>query len=358
MVLPMTSDNKTNNTTRRAVEAVEFPTGWADYDENEICRSCGKEGQSCGCPLGWPSMETAIIERYDYWKLLITDALALDKLEEFTRPVTAAPTSKQPAILTRDDGESLVYASKVSSLYGEPSGGKSWLGLMIAIEAIKKGGRAVWWDAEDKAQTVHQRALVLGGVKEVTDPNFMYLEPSVVDDKDAFDAAIQWIGRGGPFSVVVVDAVESHGCPSDGSPINEWWESHVKPWRSTDCAVVLLDHVPKRRQDRPKGGIGSVHKCRDWTGAGIRISGNPWTKRESGALNLYPQKDRHGDIPGNPTTPAAVIVGDYWALPDGESAFKVAIEAPKATGGDTLEIRVLEALGEHGPVTGQNELRP
>ena len=67
----------------------------------------------------------------------------------YTRRVTPAPPGKHPAILTRSDGETVVYAGKVSSIYGEPSGGKSWIGLMVAIEAIRKGGRAMWWDAED-----------------------------------------------------------------------------------------------------------------------------------------------------------------------------------------------------------------
>ena len=194
-----------------------------------------------------------------------------------------------------------------------------------------------------------------GGVAEVTGTDFLWLDPGVVDAQEAFDAAIQWIGRGGPFSVVVVDAVESHGCPSDGSPINEWWESHVSPWRSTECAVVLLDHVPKRRQDRPKGGIGSVHKLSRLDGAGLRVSGAPWTKREPGALHLYPEKDRPGDIPGNPTTPAAVVVGDYWSV-GGERAFKATIEAPKKEISDTLPGEILAAFGERGSVTGQRAL--
>ena len=216
------------------------------------------------------------------------------QLEQHTRPITAVPAARQPSILERADGETLIYAGKVTSVYGEPSGGKSWIGLMTAIESIRKGGRAIWWDAEDKPQTIYQRAAVLGGIAEVTGSDFLWLDPGVVDAQDAFDAAIQWIGRGGPFSVVVVDAVESHGCPSDGSPINEWWESHVSPWRSTDCAVLLLDHVPKRRQDRPKGGIGSVHKLSRLDGAGLRVSGAPWTKREPGALHLYPEKGPTG----------------------------------------------------------------
>ena len=195
----------------------------------------------------------------------------------------------------------------------------------------------------------------MGGVKEVTGPDFMWLDPAVVEESDAMDSAVKWIGKGGEFSVVVVDAVESHGCPSDGAPINAWYATHVDPWRSTECAVVLLDHVPKQRKDRPKGGIGSTHKQSRLDGAGLRVSGQAWTKKEGGSLNIYPEKDREGDVPGNPTTVGATIVGDYQTI-NGELAFKVTIETPKKDVSDELPGKILVAIAERGSVTGQRAL--
>ena len=60
--------------------------------------------------------------------------------EKLDLPVTDAPIERRPAILSRDDGESVLYAGRFSSLHGEPGCGKSWLALIAAGEAIRKGG--------------------------------------------------------------------------------------------------------------------------------------------------------------------------------------------------------------------------
>ena len=94
------------------------------------------------------------------------DAADFDAL---TPEVVLTETEKLPALWKRDDGETLLYAQRVNGLYGEPSVGKSWLALMVALSAIKKGGNVLWLDFEDKPNTLARRAALLGGLQHVTD---------------------------------------------------------------------------------------------------------------------------------------------------------------------------------------------
>ena len=60
------------------------------------------------------------------------EALRVDMSGE----VDLSPT---PAILETVDGTPVLYAGKVTWLYGEPSSGKSWVSIMAANEAVLTG---------------------------------------------------------------------------------------------------------------------------------------------------------------------------------------------------------------------------
>ena len=62
-----------------------------------------------------------------------------------------------PALLTRSDGETLLYAGKVNTVFGEPGMSKTWIAIKAAIEAIEHAGRVLWWDFEDKPDTLFRR---------------------------------------------------------------------------------------------------------------------------------------------------------------------------------------------------------
>ena len=48
-----------------------------------------------------------------------------------------------PPILSRSDGATLIPEGKLSSIYGLPSTGKSWVAVMVAVSVARSGGRAV-----------------------------------------------------------------------------------------------------------------------------------------------------------------------------------------------------------------------
>ena len=238
---------------------------------------------------------------------------------------------------------------------------------MAALSAIRRGYKVVWWDFEDKPETLAARAAVLGGLDLATDPcKLMYLTPAVIEDPEALTHAITWLGDG----LLVLDAAESAGCASDGSSVTEWFTKHITPWRTT-CAdeegnggatVLLIDHVPKRPQGRPRGPIGSQHKLARVDGCALKIApsagGAIWTKRDPGTIYAVVDKDRPGDLPARGQI-AAVIHGSY----DHEGAFKATISSPSEAahegGEDTLQDELLRALAAKGPegVVGARALR-
>ena len=303
----------------------------------------------------------------DYWvhrragQLLHDDApqaVETDGLDAYTASFDfEAQTARLPAIMERSDNETLLYAGKLNSIFGIPGAGKSWVAAIAIDCAVALGGNVIYWDFEDSPQTFKRRTMMLGFDPLQHPDAFKYLKPPLANNPTAIAEAQSWL-QGAPdpvFSLVVIDSAESAGCPSDGADVAPWFESHVQPWRDADAGVLLLDHVPKQREDRPRGAIGSQHKLARIDGAALAVSGAPWTKRTGGYITLTLHKDRGGDLPVPHGKHAAVIKGTYT---DGH-AFGYTIEAAEEADDEDLNSTLLEALVDKGRdgVTGKRAMR-
>ena len=253
----------------------------------------------------------------------------------------------------RSDGEPLLYAGKLSSIYGVPNSGKTWVALMIAKEATAQGVNVLWLDFEDKPETVIRRAEVLG-YRDVLGPCFKYGLPSLMTDPIAVNEARSWLRSGKLGGLVIIDAAESAGCPSDGADVGPWFKSAVTPFRDNGAGVLVLDHIPKRREDRADGAIGSQHKLAKVDGVALLIAGKPWTARDGGKVTLTVQKDRHGQLPAPSGKKVAVIAGAWQ-----DGAFAYSVDPPtSADMGIDIPTRIFEVLdGAPDGITGQRQLR-
>ena len=235
----------------------------------------------------------------------------LDQLTHtFADAIDLTPT---PAILDRrhGDGGMVLPAQKLNWIYGLPGSGKSFLGEIGVQEAVLRGGRSLYLDYEDTARTFHERAAILGFDPKAHSDSFRYIHGGLADAPLATAEALEWLaGASDPtMNLVVVDAAESSGCPSDGSDVNPWLARMVRPWRDHDHGVSILDHIPKRSEDRPDGPIGSQRKLAAPDGISLLVSGYCWTKSKSGRLSLLNHKDRTGNYAKNQIV--AVVIGEW-----------------------------------------------
>ena len=266
-----------------------------------------------------------------------------------------------PAVMERSDGETLLYSGKLNSVFGTPGCGKSWVAIIAIPIATVRGGNVMLLDFEDSKQTFKRRAVMLGFDPEAYAETFRYPNPAMMGSKAAIAQAQEWlVSASEPTqSLVVIDAAESAGCPSDGAPVAPWFKSHVEPWREVGAGVLIVDHIPKRAEDRPRGAIGSTHKLSRIDGAALMVSGAPWTKKANGKIFLTVHKDRGGDLPAPVGKCVAVIEGTYKGA-DESRAFAYAIEPPEPQDdGEDLQAIILAAVADAGDsgVTGARAMR-
>ena len=267
----------------------------------------------------------------------------------FTEDIDLSPL---PAVVERVDGATVLYAGKLNWIFGLPGSGKSWVSIIAIHEAVLRGGHVLLLDFEDTHQTFQRRAALLGFMPAHYADSFAYMAPGLADSPNAVQEAQEWL-RGAPdpsMSLVVIDAAESSGCPSDGGDVNPWVRKMVQPWRDVGAGVLCVDHIPKRSEDRPNGPIGSQRKLAAVDGAALAISGLPWTKAKGGKIILSNHKDRGGDLPAAVGQPVAVITGTYHTGPDGVQSFGYAIEMPeKQEDVASLSAQILAVVAEAGP---------
>ena len=80
----------------------------------------------------------------------------------FTLPLVPGDASEIPPILTRSDGATLLYEARLNSIFGEPSMCKTWIGVMAVIEALRAGGKVLFWDFDDRPSTLVTRPYEVG----------------------------------------------------------------------------------------------------------------------------------------------------------------------------------------------------
>ena len=259
--------------------------------------------------------------------------------------------SPLPALLRRDDKGTVLYASKLNWIFGLPSSGKTWLSIIALEQAILCGGRVLVFDFEDSKATFQRRTHLLGlDPKRHTD-NLIYTLPGIMDNPSVLDKAQEWLMKADNpvFSQVVIDAAESSGCPSDGVNVNPWIAKMIKPWRDVGAGVLVVDHQPKRSEDRPRGPIGSQRKLAAVDGAALECSGLCWTKKASGKIIISNHKDRAGDLDSAVGKALAVVVGT-WSGEGDARGFSYTIEKPEQQEDtSSLSMQIMDAVINAGP---------
>ena len=281
-----------------------------------------------------------------------------EPLATFEAPMDGSDLDLAPtAMLQRKDGSTLFYDGKLNFLFGVPGSGKSFVALYCVHETLLRGRRAIYWDHEDTPGTLNRRSKLMGMdlADFWRDGQFKYLRPGLDGSTLAMAEATTWIAESDGPALVIIDSAESAGCPSDGADVAPWLAKIVQPFLDAGATVLVLDHVPKRKEGRPLGPIGSQHKLARVDGAALFVSGVPWTQKTDGHLVLTVHKDRHGMLASPIGKAVARLVGTHE-----NEGLTLSIVSPEAE--DNIEeayIPTLRALLSAGPdgVHGQKAMR-
>ncbi len=209
-------------------------------------------------------------------------------------------TEHAPEFLTFTDGQPLFYAGKVNGIIGESESGKTWLALEAVTQALARGQRVLYMDFEDTAPGIVSRLKSLG----VTDfTNLAYMSPdegfgtrakldlaetlhTIAPDLailDGFNAAMNVLG---------LDINSNNDATTFAQLL-------LKPVAATGVCLIYVDHVPKSKDARGKGGIGAQAKRAMTTGCTLAVTVlDPFGRGNVGRLAVSVDKDRAGHVRG------------------------------------------------------------
>ena len=277
-------------------------------------------------------------------------------LADYRHDVTLLGVDRLPSALDRIDGETLIYEGRFNTVYGEAAMGKTWIAIMAAIQALRAGRRVMWWDSEDRAETLARRLQILKATDLIGSPELAWVTGDIHESETARAEALDFLDFDayGP-GLVVIDSATSFGCPADGADVTAWLQAHVDPWWNVGHTVLLVDHVPKQKKDRPRGGIGSQAKLARIDGAALYAHGVPWNGQEGGHVHLTVHKDRQGQLPATLNATAATVTAEWngptldWSI--GQPDAKAEAEG--------LEDELLDAISQAGTdgVKGSRAMR-
>ncbi|GAA4059725.1 bifunctional DNA primase/polymerase [Actinomadura miaoliensis] len=205
-----------------------------------------------------------------------------------------------PAVLARADGARLFYTGKVNAILGESESGKTWLLLLAVAQTLADGGTVTYLDFEDTAAGIVGRLRALG-VPDTHLTRLHYIGPdetlhaTASDDlREHLDAVrADLIGLDGVNAAMTLLGLDLE----KNKDATSFAQLLLKPLAQTGGAVVMVDHVPKHKDNRGKGGIGAQAKRAMMDGCAVTVEViEPFGRGMTGRLRILVDKDRPGHV--------------------------------------------------------------
>lgn len=219
---------------------------------------------------------------------------------ELTGVLSGEHDEAPPEFLTRIDGSRLFYRGKVNGLLGESESGKTWIALLACAQALQAGQRVLYLDFEDTASGIISRLRALGTSDDDL-TRLAYIGPDETLHLAARTDLREALDQTRP-DLTVLDGVNAAmtllGLDLDNNKdATHFSQTLLRPLSSTDAAVIYVDHVPKNKDSRGKGGIGAQAKRAMTTGCAVLVDVlKPFGRGTSGKLRLTVDKDRAGMV--------------------------------------------------------------
>lgn len=257
-------------------------------------------------------------------------------------------------LLTRSDGQALIYSGRVSVFQAEPAAGKSFIALWAALEVLHVGGSVLYIDLEDTDDGLLGRLLALGALPEQLIDRFHLVRPDgPITELERLDLSIH-LAESNP-ELVVIDAVApamaAEGVDENDNQEVVRWMKRMPRWiaRTSGAAVLIIDHVTKSKEDRGRYARGAGAKLAEIDGAAYELRVlEPFSRSTAGHVAVIVAKDRPGAV-----GPQGATVAHFHIEPaGGGSVVKVRLEAPTADEAEGKPTSAMQALSE---AVGRNE---
>lgn len=256
----------------------------------------------------------------------------------------------EPTHLARSDGACLFYAGKVNAILGESESGKTWLALLAVVQSLTQGQHVVYLDFEDTASGIVARLRSLGSTDDDL-TRLYYIGPDETLHAAASDDLRETLDTIRP-DLTVLDgwnaAMTLLGLDLEkNKDATRFAQLLLKPLSMTGSTVVAIDHLPKNKENRGKGGIGAQAKRAMMTGCAVLVDViTPFGRGMTGKLSVKVDKDRPGHV--RAVSEGAKNVG--VAVLESDSAtgrVTVTLEAPTGTrGAERGPFRPTHIMGE------------
>ncbi|WP_235020189.1 bifunctional DNA primase/polymerase [Ruania rhizosphaerae] len=224
------------------------------------------------------------------------------------RPINLTPyldgtwTPDTPTLLTRTDGQPLIYPGKVHDFHGESESGKSLVAQILTADLLQQNRPILYIDFEDDAGPITRRLILLGATPDQITRHLTYVRPEA--SPYAIAEASEWAALlNNTYELVIVDGVtdalgQFGGASKDNDDIATWHRMVPRMLtRRTHAAVILIDHVIKNTDTRGRFAIGGQAKMAAIDGASYSVEiKEPIGKGMSGTVTLRIGKDRPGEI--------------------------------------------------------------
>jgi hypothetical protein len=323
-------------------DTVAFATAVASYARSRRLASIAERLKDAAQRNDAEAMSTAFAEaevvNAAVSSLLVDDSLQPVDLEPVLNGSAMQPV---PDLLTRDDGQSLLYPGAVNGVHGQSGDGKGWVVCHLVTENARKGRRTLYLDLEDTAHSITARLLLLGMDAADILNWLVYVRPQVPLENDAVAELLRTVEKRNVACVVIDSLGEAfalEGLNEDKDvEVGPWYRRVVRPLADTGAAVVIVDHSTKAA-DNPLHPSGSKRKRAAITGASYLAEAiEPFVKGKGGRLRLTCAKDRHG------TYRRGEAVGDVVMTTGLLSDLRLSLYAPSVTAAEDAPVPTILA---------------
>lgn len=217
--------------------------------------------------------------------------------------ITGGAGEPPPTVLARDDGNCLFYPGKVNGLLGESESGKTWVVLLAVVQQLEQLHKVLYIDCEDTASGLVSRLQTLGAKNDAILELFTYISPEESLHALASSDLTETLDLNS-YSLIVLDGVNAAMTMlglelESNTDATKFAQVLLRPLSRTGAAVVTIDHVPKSKEARGKGGIGAQAKRAMVTGCALSVDVvAAFGRGTTGKLKLTVDKDRPGHVRG------------------------------------------------------------